>query len=287
MTIDSQRVPRSASSTSPAMGRSTRLLLTCGLVAGPLYILVGLGQALLRSGYDPARQDLSLLSNGNLGWLQISNFVISGGLTVAFAVGLARSLETGLGRTWGPRLIALYGLGLIAAGAFVADPMNGFPPGTPSGKALHPTWHGTMHVVSGSIAFVGLIAACFVFHREDPPCLAGWAGLAGPPQWESSTWSRSWALPADRRSQARLSSLSRLDSRWQLSWAGPGSSPWPLGTGQPAILSRIGRIEEMCMRSVCLAMKVTRCVACNASELRRSFASSPLPRSFHRPRGQG
>ena len=130
------------------MGRSTHLLLTCGLVAGPLYILVGRAQALLRSGYDPARQDLSLLSNGNLGWLQISNYVISGGLTVAFAVGLARSLETGLGRTWGPRLIALYGLGLIAAGAFVADPMNGFPPATPSGKALNPTWHRSRSLAS-------------------------------------------------------------------------------------------------------------------------------------------
>ncbi len=114
-------------------------------------------------GYDPARQDLSLLSNGNLGWVQITNFVISGGLTVAFAVGLARSLKNGLGRTWGPRLLALYGLGLIAAGAFIADPMDGFPPGTPSGKALHPTWHGTLHLVSGSIAFVGLIAAYLVF----------------------------------------------------------------------------------------------------------------------------
>jgi Protein of unknown function (DUF998) len=166
MTLSTAHASTSTRSTVTSANRPTRLLLSCGLIAGPFYIFVGLVQVLLRSGYNPARQDLSLLSNGNLGWIQITNFVISGGLTVAFAGGLARSLRNGTGRTWGPRLLALYGLGLIAAGAFIADPMDGFPPGTPSGKALHPTWHGTMHLVSGSIGFAGLIAACFVFSRR-------------------------------------------------------------------------------------------------------------------------
>ena len=55
-------------------------------------------------GYDSARQDISLLSSGNLGCIQISSFVISGGLTVAFVVRRARSLKNGLGRVWGPRI---------------------------------------------------------------------------------------------------------------------------------------------------------------------------------------
>jgi hypothetical protein len=108
-------------------------------------------------------------------------FRYPGGLAVAFAVGLARSLKNGPGRTWGPRLLALYGLGLMAAGAFIADPMNGFPPGTPSGKALHPTWHGTMHLVSGSIAFAGLIAACFVF-----ACRFSRSGQKGWARWSAT-----------------------------------------------------------------------------------------------------
>ena len=52
----------STRSTVVSAHRPARLLLVCGLIAGPFYIFVGLIQALLRSGYDPARQDLSLLS---------------------------------------------------------------------------------------------------------------------------------------------------------------------------------------------------------------------------------
>ncbi len=61
--------------TAPRKGRT---LLACGVVAGPLYLIVGLTQALTRPGFDITRHDLSLLSNGDLGWVQISNFVLSG-----------------------------------------------------------------------------------------------------------------------------------------------------------------------------------------------------------------
>ncbi len=61
--------------------------------------------------------------------------------------------------------------------------MDGFPPGTPSDKALHPTWHRTLHLVSGSIAFVGLIAACLVFalrfFRSGQRGWARWSATVG------------------------------------------------------------------------------------------------------------
>ena len=47
----------------------TRALLICGLIAGPFYIVVGLIQALTRPGFDLMRHDLSLLANGDLGWI--------------------------------------------------------------------------------------------------------------------------------------------------------------------------------------------------------------------------
>ena len=53
----------------PAPGR-TRALLCCGVLAGPIYIVVGLVQALTREGFDLTRHDLSLLANGRLGWIQ-------------------------------------------------------------------------------------------------------------------------------------------------------------------------------------------------------------------------
>ena len=151
---------------SMAVTGVTRKLLTCGIIAGPLYIVLGLLQALIRPGYDPTRHDLSLLSNGDLGWIQIANFVLTGLLVIAAAAGMRRAMRSTRGGAWGPLLIGLYGLGLISAGIFVADPMNGFPPGTPAGPPVNPTGHGFMHILSGAIGFLGLIAACFVFARR-------------------------------------------------------------------------------------------------------------------------
>ena len=136
------------------------------MLAGPLYIVIGIVQALIRPGFDPTRDDLSLMSNGPLGWIQIANFLLSGLLVIAGAIGMRRVMHGTRGGTWAPLLIGLYGLGLIGAGIFVADPMNGFPPGTPLGTPVHPTTHSLLHIVSGAIGFLGLIAACFVFARR-------------------------------------------------------------------------------------------------------------------------
>jgi hypothetical protein len=143
----------------------TRALLSCGVAAGPIYIIVGAIEAFTRPGFDPTRHDLSLLSNGNLGWIHISLFVLTGLMTIAGAVGMRQVLIGSRGGTWGPLLVGIYGLGLIGAGFFVADPALGFPPGTPA-NAHAVSWHGLMHFVSGGIGFIGLIAACFVFARS-------------------------------------------------------------------------------------------------------------------------
>ena len=148
-----------------AIMKLTRVLLTCGLIAGPFYIVVGLIQALTRPEFDLLRHDLSLLANGGLGWIQITNFVVTGLLVVAFAVGLRRALPAGPGRVWGPILLGVYGVGLIAAGFFTADPAFGFPPGT-AASAHTISWHGLLHIITAGIGFLGLIAACFVLARR-------------------------------------------------------------------------------------------------------------------------
>jgi hypothetical protein len=58
-----------------------------------------------------------------------------------------------------------YGVGLTFAGLFRADPADGFPAGAPAGPAQHLSTHGMLHLVSGSVAFACLIAACFVMAR--------------------------------------------------------------------------------------------------------------------------
>jgi hypothetical protein len=141
---------------------TTRSLLVCGIVSAPLWAAVSLIQAATREGYDLTRHPLSVLSNGPLGWIQTTNFLVCGILTVAGAVGLRRSLAS----TWAPRLIALEGAGMFAAGVFRMDPADGFPSGTPAGMPTTMTWHSILHMVSGSIAFTALIAACFVLGRH-------------------------------------------------------------------------------------------------------------------------
>jgi hypothetical protein len=140
-------------------------LLACGVVAGPLYLGVGFAQAIIREGFDVRRHALSLLSNGELGWIQIANFVLCGLLAVLGALGLRPTIAGSRGGTWGPILLAVYGVGLIGAGVFVADPAPGFPPGTPAGSG-ELSRHGLLHFVFGALGFYALIGACFVFARR-------------------------------------------------------------------------------------------------------------------------
>jgi hypothetical protein len=147
-------------------GKVNRALLACGLAAGPLYVVVGAVEAVTREGFDPTRHDLSLLANGKWGWIHIALLVTSGMLTALGAVGMRQAMGGGRGGTWGPLLLGVYGAGLVGAGIFVADPMNGFPSGLPAGAYGDVSWHGMLHIVFGGVGFLGLIAAYFVFARR-------------------------------------------------------------------------------------------------------------------------
>ncbi|MEV4823888.1 DUF998 domain-containing protein [Micromonospora sp. NPDC049274] len=145
--------------------RVTKSLLAYGVLAGPLYVAVSLVEVFTRSGFDPTRHAWSMLSNGDRGWIHITNFLVSGLLTLVFAVGLRRALEGGPGARWAPRLIGAYGVSLMAAGLLRADPGLGFPVGTPDGPGTI-SWHGYGHFAAGAVGFSCLIAACFVLARR-------------------------------------------------------------------------------------------------------------------------
>ena len=83
--------------------RVTSSLLGYGVIAGPMYVAVSLAQALTREGFDLSRHQWSLLANGGPGWIQIANFVVTGLMVIAFAVGLRRALAPGPGRALGAR----------------------------------------------------------------------------------------------------------------------------------------------------------------------------------------
>lgn len=150
---------------SPA-DRVTRSLLGYGVLAGPIYVALVIAQAVLRPSFNLMRDDVSLLSNGSLGWIQIANFILTGLMVVACAVGVRRALAGGRGATWGPILMGVYGLGLIGAGIFIADPMNGFPAGAPAGRPDTISMHGVLHLAFAGIGFICLAASCFVLSRR-------------------------------------------------------------------------------------------------------------------------
>jgi len=173
--------------------RLTRALLTAGVVVGPLTCSVFTVEGRRREGYSPRRHPVSALALGPRGWVQTANFLISGPMTVAAAVGLRRSLRPGRTAAFIPAAVAAAGLGLIGAGFFPTDPVPGYPdpdvsnatglhlrsvgrgldPTGPNQTGLDPTLAGpagvpdrpltrtgSLHVLSAVPFFVGLPFAC-------------------------------------------------------------------------------------------------------------------------------
>jgi hypothetical protein len=145
---------------SPA-GRVTKSLLGYGVIAGPFYVVLSLAEAFTRDGFDPSRHAWSMLANGRLGWIHVFNLVFSGLMVVAAAVGVRRAV----GSVWAGGLLAVYGVGMIVAGFFKADPGQGFPPGTSQGAGTFSA-SGFVHFAAGGVGFVALVAACFVLARR-------------------------------------------------------------------------------------------------------------------------
>lgn len=141
--------------------RITRSLLGYGVLAGVVFEASIVIQGLTRHGFRISHDDASLLANGPLGWIQVTTFLVAGAMTIAAAVGARRAMAS----RWGPGLLGIYGAGLMAAGLLRADPADGFGPGAPAGKATQISWHGDGHLISASIGFIALIAACFVVAR--------------------------------------------------------------------------------------------------------------------------
>ncbi|GAA1776167.1 DUF998 domain-containing protein [Luedemannella helvata] len=153
-------IPADATTVRPRT--ATKPLLVAGALAAPLFATASLAQAFTRAGFDLTRHPLSMLSTGDLGWLQITTFVLTGALMIAGAAGLRRMLAS----RWAPRLLTVTGTGMIVAGIFTMDPGDGFPAGTPAGPGTTLSWHAGLHLAAGTVSFAALIAACFVLARQ-------------------------------------------------------------------------------------------------------------------------
>jgi hypothetical protein len=112
--------PPVAGTCTPAQ-RVTKSLLGYGVLAGVVFETSVLIQALARHGFRIAHDDASLLSNGPLGWIQVTTFLLAGAMTIVAAAGMRRAMAS----RWAPRLIGIYGAGLAALAR--AEQLGGAP----------------------------------------------------------------------------------------------------------------------------------------------------------------
>jgi hypothetical protein len=141
----------------------SRLLLGCGVLAGPLYLVVGIAQALLRDGFDFARHPLSALANGPGGWVQTANFLITALLVLAAAIGFRQALAPKSGAF--SVFLGAFGASMLAAAVFRADPMDGFPVGTPLGPPTSMSTSALIHFAAGGLGFICLAVSSFLAAR--------------------------------------------------------------------------------------------------------------------------
>lgn len=135
---------------------TTDALLLVGVAAAVMFPAVVLIEGARRPGYDPIYHTGSELELGERGWIQRANFFLTGIGMFAFAVGVARTLDSGLAAF----LLALFAAGLIIAGVFAPDPVRGYPPGTGSEPSAKLSWQGKVHNATGPVMFLALFAAC-------------------------------------------------------------------------------------------------------------------------------
>jgi hypothetical protein len=141
-----------------------KLLLICGAISGIIFTLSWMIQEAFKVGYNPLMVPISSLAIGELGWIQSATFLISGVTLIFFAYGLEKIRKNKGFSKWIVIFLAIGGIGLIGAGCFVTDPMNGFPPGT-SETALETTLTGTLHQLFSILLFIGLPVAMALFSK--------------------------------------------------------------------------------------------------------------------------
>jgi hypothetical membrane protein len=164
--------------TQPYIVRKTKALLLCGVIGCPFFVIVFLIEGATRADYNPLRYPISSLSIGDSGWVQMANFIITGLLLLAFALGLRIQLRQAKVSTKGSLLLGLVAIGLIGAGIFSTDPVYGYPISMPLAITEF-SIHGHLHVLFSILVFSGLPIACFVFSRRFTDIKkTGWAAYS-------------------------------------------------------------------------------------------------------------
>ena len=139
--------------------RSDRRLssaLLGGVVGPPLFVAVFLVDGFIHPAYNSVTDFVSELSRGELGWLQVVNFLVFAGMMLMFAAGIRWGAPVGPGSVAGSALFAIIGVSLVLCGLFVTDPHT----------AKVQTVQGMIHIFAAMPVFGGMALACSIFARR-------------------------------------------------------------------------------------------------------------------------
>jgi len=125
--------------------RLIQLLLLCGAISGPLAMLMITIDGFLRPGYSPISQVVSDLGIGENAWILNTTLVVSGQLSMLFALGFSQAMRPWIGRR---RLLASTAL-LLLTGTGIMD----------AGLC---TEYRPVHTLSFCVAFGGLSIALWL-----------------------------------------------------------------------------------------------------------------------------
>lgn len=122
-----------------------KLLLACGVAGSILFTVTYFSFGAIAPNYDMMRESISDLDLLPHGWIQSANFIVFGLFTGAFAVGLRKEMEGGLGLTLIPISHVFTAFGLILAGIFT---------------------HSYEHTIALVITFVSTLISFLLFARR-------------------------------------------------------------------------------------------------------------------------
>lgn len=137
---------------------STSALLAAGALGATVFVVTFLVDGATRSGYRPRYHPVSALALGRRGWIQTTNFIVSGTLITASALGIHRADAN----QFLAAAVAVLGLSLVASGIFPMDPMRGYPPGAPATTPAITSRRHQLHDRAGVIVFTSLPVAAII-----------------------------------------------------------------------------------------------------------------------------
>jgi hypothetical membrane protein len=125
-----------------------------GIIAPVIFVLVFTIEGYYRPNYSWVRNFISELSIGDRGWIQITNFLVFGGLIFIFGLGMYREFQKRNILFSGPTILIIIAGSYFISGLFITDPGTVF--------TKQKSVHGIIHGVFGAIVFTLMPICCFV-----------------------------------------------------------------------------------------------------------------------------